>query len=122
MGKRVTVFIDGSNLYHNLKSNNLPTRLDFYKFGLALAGNRDLVRIYYYNAILKQQDNPAQYSQQQTFFNRLRRTSYVEVKLGYFLNKTKRCEKCRDVNSYQIEKGVDEDCLGHDTYGLSRSI
>ncbi len=49
---RVCVFIDGSNLYFALKRNNKMTRVDYYQFSLALAGDRrKLVRTYYYNAV-----------------------------------------------------------------------
>jgi hypothetical protein len=35
MTKRVMIYVDGSNLYHTLKANNLSTRIDFYKYGIS---------------------------------------------------------------------------------------
>jgi len=101
------VFIDGSNFYHCLKASGFPTKLNFNKFSLALADGRELVRTYYYNAALKQQKDLEKYKRQQTFFNGLRRTPYLEVRLGYLLTNTISCEKCNHVHSYQVEKGVD---------------
>jgi len=56
--ERVTIYIDGSNLYHSLKKEFSRTDLDFEKFCSKLLGGRHLVRIYYYNVPLDQTKEP----------------------------------------------------------------
>jgi len=81
--ERVTIFIDGSNFYHGLKANNCPTRIDFYKLSKLLTGQqRSLIRTYYYNAAYNQSDDPPEYASQLSFLTKLRKTSYLAVKLG----------------------------------------
>ena len=62
-----------------------------------MCGDRKLVRIYYYSAIVKQEDDKGRYWDQQKFFQRLKNTDYLEVKLGRLAPRGK---------TY-IEKGVD---------------
>ena len=47
--QRVSIFIDGSNLYHSLEENCKRFDLDFYAFAQKLCASRKLTRIYYYN-------------------------------------------------------------------------
>lgn len=74
--QRVIVFIDGSNIYHILK-NLFPDKkqddFNFEKFIGHLAGNRKLIRTYYYNAPLDRQKNEESYIKQQKFFDKLKR-------------------------------------------------
>ena len=105
--ERIMIYIDGSNLYHNLKTHNLNTRIDFKKFSDLLCAGRKHIRTYYYNTPIKQADDPAEYRRQQLFFDGLRRTPYLELKLGYFLKKTKKCENCGHTLNYPVEKGCD---------------
>ena len=49
---RVMVFIDGSNLYHSLKTHFNRTDLDIGKFCRKLIEKKRLVRNYYYNAVV----------------------------------------------------------------------
>jgi uncharacterized LabA/DUF88 family protein len=105
--ERIMIFIDGSNFYHNLKTHNLNTRIDFKKFSDLLCAGRKHIRTYYYNTPIKQADDPDEYRRQQLFFDGLRRTPYLELKLGYFLKKTKICENCGRTLSYPVEKGCD---------------
>lgn len=107
MASKVMVFIDGSNFYHGLKANSLTTKIDFEKFSNALADGRELVRTYYYNAAVNQQQDPQTYKTQQTFLNNLRRTPYLEVKLGYMLVNHLTCNTCSNSHPYSVEKGVD---------------
>ncbi|MBI2304072.1 MAG: NYN domain-containing protein [Chloroflexi bacterium] len=82
MPTRVIVFIDGSNLYHSLKQDIGRTDLDFARFSSKLADGRELVRSYYYNAPLDQTKEPQRYRDQEKFFERLRRTDYLELRFG----------------------------------------
>jgi uncharacterized LabA/DUF88 family protein len=95
--KKVMIFIDGSNFYHALKNLGV-TSIDFKHLCDSLIGReRELVRVYYYNAPVNQSEEPEKYKRQQKFFNYLRNLDYFEVKLG-------RLEKR---STGVVEKGVD---------------
>lgn len=47
---RAVVFVDGNNLYHRLKELGWPTFIQIGVLAERLAGGRQLVRTYYYNA------------------------------------------------------------------------
>jgi len=99
MLKRVMIFIDGSNMYHNMKNNFKKVSLNYHKFSNKLTGEeRELIRTYYYNCPLDQNENPASYKEQQRFFNNLDNIPYLEVRLGRLQIKS---------DSRKIEKGVD---------------
>lgn len=73
--ERIMIFIDGSNFYHGLNKNiGKGIDIDFGELGKAICDNRELVRMYYYNAPLDQKMDPERYKKQQRFFERLRRT------------------------------------------------
>ena len=96
--ERAMVFIDGSNLYHGLKKNGLPTQLDMNLLGKMLAGeDYRLVRVYYFNAALPQQYDPQRYQAWQSFISKVRQSPYVRVILGRLEPRG---------NTY-VEKGVD---------------
>ncbi len=97
---RVMVFIDGSNLYHNLRGGYDRTDIDFAKFCESLCGgSRELLRGYYYNALLDQSREPESYRKQQRFLDRLRRVPNLEVRLGALVYRTP--------TSPPVEKGID---------------
>jgi len=97
--KRVCVFIDGSNLYFALKRNNKMTRVDYYQLSLALAGSdRKLIRTYYYNAVFDTNHFSDKAKSQQSFFDSLDRTPYLELRLGRII---------QNREGHRIEKGVD---------------
>jgi uncharacterized LabA/DUF88 family protein len=98
--KRIMIFIDGSNLYHGAKAILGDAKLDFEKLIEKLVNfdrDRELVRTYYYNAVLDMKDDENAYKAQQRFFHRLSFIPNFEVKLG-------RLEKHGDK---KVEKGVD---------------
>lgn len=97
MTDRVCVFIDGSNFYHGLKHNISRTDIDFYKFSQKLCRDRKLIRTYYYNVPLDREDNEEQYKAQQRFFDSLKKTPFLELKLGRLVSR----------NGIKTEKGVD---------------
>ncbi len=67
--KKVMIFIDGSNFYHALKNLGV-TSIDFKHLCDSLIGReRELVRVYYYNAPVNQSEEPERYKRQQKFFN-----------------------------------------------------
>jgi len=95
---RVCIFIDGSNLYHALKRNQRPTRVDYYELSKLLVGDRQLVRTYYYNAGFSPEHSPVESKVQQLFFDNLYRTPYLELRLGHLIPTRE---------GGRIEKGVD---------------
>lgn len=99
MPKRVMIFIDGSNMYHNLKTSFGRTSLDYRRFSLKLSGDdRELIRTYYYNSPVDQDANPEAFKAQQKFFNYLYQTPDLEVRLGRLQPKP---------DGTKAEKGVD---------------
>jgi uncharacterized LabA/DUF88 family protein len=95
--ERVMIFIDGSNLYHGLKDNQYNTAIKLDQISKILCGRRKYIRTYYYNASVRKEDNEIRYQNQQKFFDKLRKTSYITLKLG-------RLERRPEG---MVEKGVD---------------
>jgi uncharacterized LabA/DUF88 family protein len=79
---RVMIFIDGSNLYHSLKSYLHRTDIDIGLFCQKLVEKRRLIRIYYYNAIVGMKQEPERYRSQQQFFTSVQQVPYLEMRLG----------------------------------------
>jgi uncharacterized LabA/DUF88 family protein len=95
MDDRVAIFIDGSNLYHSVKNNFGRHDLNFTELANKLSANRRLFRIYYYNVLQDPSQYPESYREQQDFLEALRKTPYLEIRLG----STKK--------ALGIEKGID---------------
>lgn len=75
--KRVIIFIDGSNLYHIVKKllpDKKPNDFNFEEFVKYLAGDRNLIRTYYYNVPLDMMKDLDSYMKQQRFFDKIKRT------------------------------------------------
>ena len=79
---RVMIFIDGSNLYHSLKTNCNRTDLDIGKFCQKLIEKKRLIRNYYYNAVVGIKQEPERYHHQQAFFASVQAVPYTELRLG----------------------------------------
>jgi uncharacterized LabA/DUF88 family protein len=62
-----------------------------------LCGDRGLLRTYYYNALQDASQRPDAFREQQEFFETLRKTPYLEVRLG----------SIKTAQGTQVEKGVD---------------
>jgi len=75
--KRVAVFIDGNNFYYGLRKlygkNKSLKNFDFEKFSQFLAGEENVVGIFYYNALLDREHNPDKYDSQKEFFEELKK-------------------------------------------------
>ena len=97
MENRVAIFIDGSNLYHALKSNFKRHNLNFAEFANKLCGERRLFRTYYYNVLQDPVQRPDGYRDQQEFLDVLRKTPYLEVRLG----------GTKTAQGVSVEKGID---------------
>ena len=98
--EKVNVYIDGSNLYHTLRSVIHRIDVDFGKFAAKLVGQRRLVRVYYYNAPVDQTKDAELYKSQQKFFQALRTIDYFEVILGRLIYRNW-------PNEPPYEKGID---------------
>ena len=94
---RVAIFIDGSNLYHALKSNFKRNDLNFTEFTNRLCGSRHLFRIYYYNVLQDHIQRPEGSREQQEFLDILRKTPYLEIRLGGM----------KTAQGISVEKGID---------------
>jgi len=97
MEDRVAIFIDGSNLYHALRENCGRVNLNFVQFISKLCGTRHLFRTYYYNVLQDPTQRPEGYREQQEFFDILRKTPYLEVRLG----------TTKLLQGIPVEKGID---------------
>ncbi len=82
MDDRVAIFIDGSNLYHGLRGSFGHHNISFSEFANKLCGDRRLFRTYYYNVLQDQTQKPDSYREQQEFLDILRKTPYLEIRLG----------------------------------------
>jgi uncharacterized LabA/DUF88 family protein len=95
MEDRVAIFIDGSNLYHSVQNNFGRHDINFTEFANKLSAGRRLFRIYYYNVLQDPSQYPDSYREQQEFLEVLRKTPYLEIRLG----STKK--------ALGVEKGID---------------
>ena len=89
--KRVAIFIDGNNFYFGLrklygKDKNLKN-FDFENFAQFLAGKNEVVKIYYYNALLDKEHNSEKYESQKKFFERLRKIPHFHLVLCKLLKR-----------------------------------
>ncbi len=75
--ERISIFIDGSNLYHSLKKLNV--KIDFEKLIKNLVGNRELVAVFYYTANLNIGENQESYWEHQRFLEKLRKIPKFNV-------------------------------------------
>lgn len=105
--ERVAIFIDGSNFYHGLKNNQIPTQIDFQKFAQILCAGRQLVRVYYFNVALKEETDPEEYRRQRLFFDALGRLEYFDLILGRLEPRERTCPQCHRTTPIFVEKGVD---------------
>jgi uncharacterized LabA/DUF88 family protein len=94
---RVCIFIDGSNLYHQLKDCGTNIKINYYNLSKALAEKeRKLIRTYYY-VCPPVDPNQKSYHDQQKFLSYLKNTQYLELRFGSLEVR----------GNVQVEKGVD---------------
>lgn len=105
--ERISVFIDGSNLYYSLKDLKV-SKIDFQKLVNLLKKDRLLISVYYYNAPLDISVDSKKYWEQQKFFDVLRRIPGFNVVLAR-LRKHK-----RDDGTFVFEVKGDDICLAVD--------
>ncbi|MEK6952533.1 MAG: NYN domain-containing protein [Nanoarchaeota archaeon] len=89
--KRVAVFIDGNNFYFGLRKlygkNKSLKNFNFEEFSQFLAGENEVVAIYYYNALLDKEQNEEKYESQKEFFERLRKIPHFHLVLCKLLKR-----------------------------------
>ena len=84
MVKRISIYIDGANFYGGLTSINkrfTDTKFDFENYIKYLVGDDSLVKISYYNALVKKKINKKIWRKQSDFFDRLRKIPKCKVTL-----------------------------------------
>jgi len=84
MVKRFCVYIDGANFYGGLTSLNKnfsDLNFDFEKYTKYLCKQDKIVRVYYYNALVKKKINEKIWEKQNKLFDRLRKLNKFWVKL-----------------------------------------
>ena len=68
--ERVSIFIDGSNLYHGLKSMGIR-KINFEEFAKLIAGNRELQCVFYYTAMMDKDFDAERFAKHQRFLQKL---------------------------------------------------
>lgn len=106
---RIAILIDGNNFYKGCQLNFNRTDVDFRKLGLKLCKEigADLLRIYYYNAYVSKTIDPLGFQRQQKFFDNLRATSFITLKLGHLVYHRLRNDQGMSGQYFPTEKGID---------------
>ena len=106
---RITVYIDGSNFYHLLKTGFGKTNVDFERFIIKIADilQGRLVHVHYYNSPRRREDGENEYRAQQKFLNYLRTIPDFTIHLGRLEPREKECPECKAKYRIMVEKGVD---------------
>jgi len=106
---RIAILIDGNNFYKGCQLNFNRTDVDFRRLGLKLCRQvgGELLRIYYYNAHVSKTIDPLGYQRQQKFFDNLRATPYITLKLGHLVYHRLRGEQGFSSQFFPTEKGID---------------
>lgn len=124
--ERVMVFIDGSNLYKEVKKafgENYGLRMDRFLEILVRNSEYRVIQTYYYNVRLIQSYDPVSYAKQRRFLSRLAQIPTFEFRPGRLVKRpvNYKCPKCKTEvnppactkcglplpNETFIEKGVD---------------
>jgi len=106
---RIAILIDGNNFYKGCQLNFNRTDVDFRRLGIKLCRQvgGELLRIYYYNAHVSKTIDPLGYQRQQKFFDNLRATPFITLKLGHLVYHRLRGEQGFSSQFFPTEKGID---------------
>ncbi len=110
--QRIAIFIDGSNLYYAVRDGlRIDRQIDIEKLAHKLLHDRELVRIYYYNAPPPPEEDLEVRKRQQAFRDRLGYIDFLQRRDGRLVERTFRL-KCPDcakeiISKKHIQKGVD---------------
>ncbi len=88
---RVSVFIDGNNLYHGLRNlygkDKSLKKFNFQEFINFLIKNDKLIDVFYYNAQLDKSKNPKKFLSQKEFFDKLEKIKNLKLILCKLLKR-----------------------------------
>ena len=84
---RTAIFIDGGYLDYTLRDDFQLAKIDYAKLSEGLAGEKEILRTYYYHCLPYQSDPPTveeseRFGKMQAFFHALRRIPRYEVREG----------------------------------------
>ena len=77
--QRVAIFIDGSNLYHNLKRFNIKTT--FEEIIKSVETKREVVDIFYYTALLDKSIDEKRYNEHKRFLDKIKQIPNFHIVL-----------------------------------------
>jgi len=77
--QRVAIFIDGSNLYHNLKRYKIKT--NFENIIKKIETKREIIDIFYYTALLDRSIDEKRYNSHKKFLNKIKQIPNFNVVL-----------------------------------------
>jgi uncharacterized LabA/DUF88 family protein len=77
--QKVAIFIDGSNLYHNLKRFNIKTT--FEEIINKVETKREIIDIFYYTALLDKSIDEKRYNEHKRFLDKIKKISNFHVVL-----------------------------------------
>ena len=77
--QRVAIFIDGSNLYHNLKRFNI--KIKFEEMVRKVETKRKIVDIFYYTALLDKLIDEKRYNEHKRFLNKIKKIPNFHIVL-----------------------------------------
>ena len=107
--ERVVIFVDGRNFYHSTKKfKEEGFKIKLQDIVYELVGNRELITVYYYNALLDEKQNQETYKMHNEFLDILRKIPKFKV----ILCDVRKMENEDGSFSYEV-KG-DDIYLAHD--------
>ena len=77
--ERISIFIDGSNLYHSLKRYKIKKK--FQDIIAILGKNKEIVNIFYYTALLDKTFDERRYNEHQRFLEKIKQIPNFNVVL-----------------------------------------
>ena len=109
--QRVIVYVDGFNLYFGLKSKGwrryLWLDLQRLALGLLKAGQSLVAVKYFTSNVLPEPSDPDKPRRQRTYLEALQTLPTLSIYRGYFLPKTRTCDRCGQVTRSYEEKMTD---------------
>ena len=109
--ERVTVYIDGFNLYYGLRAKNWQRYywLDVRRLSeQLLRPNQLLVGVHYFTTkVFRDPNNPGKFTRQRTFLQATELLQGVRIHYGYYLSKKMSCSICGSAWQTYEEKMTD---------------
>ena len=109
--QRVTVYIDGFNLYYGLRAKRWRRYYWLDVRSLSenlLRPNQDLVEVHYFTTkVFREPNNPGKFTRQRTFLHATELLQGVSIHYGYHLSKKMSCSVCGSTWQTYEEKMTD---------------